>query len=213
MVAKSPFRKVIAMATWPADSELSPNAREQIFALGVTVFRFNMLEAALYTKFSIYLDRGPEVAARTLSYMSADKQIDLFQTVIEKSPFEHEIKENDDWFLKGYKRCQQNRNLLCHSEVLEIAPNMFDLQGMSFAKRRKDAPHQHNAWIWNLAQIQEAADGIEQFRDFGNQTTLCVLDRLPRLAVNVGITSSLSFGPAEHVPLPDKPPLPALLPV
>jgi hypothetical protein len=152
---------------------------DYIHALGVIASVFNLLEFRFRSLFPIYT-RLPSTSAYNLfAKINNDMRLELIRGTIKFSSHPEPIKDDVRYFLAGFKRCADNRNILMHSTVRylfgpgdvpcpELSPPGQQPQGLAFQKSPKGNPFQINTYQLTLGDIRAQADALKSFEIYGD---------------------------------------------
>jgi hypothetical protein len=90
------------------------------------------------------------------------------------------IKEDVRYFLDGFTKCAENRNVLMHSTVMylfgpddepcpAVSPPHKQPKGLAFQKSPKGNPFQINTYQVTIEEIRAVADTIQSFQAYGDE--------------------------------------------
>jgi hypothetical protein len=191
--------------------------RDYLHALGVIASVFNLLEFRFRSLFPIYSSIPVPPAYVLFAKITNELRLELIRSAIEFSAHPEEIKEHVRHFLRGFKICADNRNILMHSTVYYIfgpdddacpvsAPPGSQPGGMGFQKAPKGDPFQINSYQLSLQEIRALADSIKAFELYGDGLFWHILkNHEPSRYESWGLPKDAQYA------LPDKPALPTPL--
>jgi hypothetical protein len=177
---------------WPA---YQIGSHETIYAIGVASIKFAQLEYAMGAIFRTVLDINHDdvsvFIAQTRNYQTL---LQLLSAKMNSTYYPEEVREKLEAFVKGFKICTDNRNLLMHSNINASLEDAIMLH-----KANKDG--RIIACRPTIEELRQVADDMNAYFHFG------VL--LANAVASHG--GDYANPPALPFPWPDIPPRPKLL--
>jgi len=146
-------------------------------------------------------------------------RLELIHDAIQFSTHPEPIKDEVRYFLAGFKRCTDNRNILMHSTVMflfgpgdvacpELSPPDQQPQGLAFQKSPKDDPFRINTYQLTIEDIRVQADALKSFEVYGDRLYWHVLKNYePDRYKSFGFPDEAQF-PLSNRPVLPKPLIP-----
>jgi hypothetical protein len=174
-------------------------------ALGVIAANYNRLESELRLLLDVFMGEqmtAAEAGAYLFERLGNAARMDLLKRLYLAQVGGTDLADRLDWFVSGYGKCAENRNILMHSEPHGAACNALQLvSALELKKASKNNPGVHNFISLELRELRQVADDIDRFDIFGFDLALY------QIASERGGT--IRSGGREISPsLPDKPPEP-----
>jgi hypothetical protein len=175
---------------------------DYIFALGVLSANFNELEGVLQLLFSINVRIPFEAMIFMFARSDNAQRIKILQGCLTELPYIKRDKDAIEYFLRGYARCAENRNILLHSEISTYG-NKTKRKRVIFYKDSKKPPHDPTRYTPSITTLRAIADAMRKFAGYGSDLGFFLRDAY-WMEQEVGLRNI-------RKPLPLRPPLPRLL--
>jgi hypothetical protein len=148
--------------TWPFyDSGPS----EHVHALGVVSVNYNQLEWLLLTFHVHFLRADHSVTNLIFQKTPTNVRLQVLDQLAARTVTDPEIRDHIKHFIKGYKLCADNRNVLMHSQLLYGRESDEVFPATKFSKAGKLASYE-----LTLPDIRRVADEIFEWATYGGQT-------------------------------------------
>ncbi len=124
-----------------------------IHALGVLADNFNALESALRHLFQRYVTLPRSATEYVFMKLNNAERLEVLTACCEASKHSKRVKSGLRYFVKGFERCAQNRNILMHARTYAL----FDLQSQKrktiFHKASRKFPYFDSTYDADISSI------------------------------------------------------------
>jgi hypothetical protein len=190
---------------WSGAWKYNPGLYQHMHALGVIAANYNHLESLLGLLIAVFMgDVGETVGPFLFQKLSNSTRLDLLKQLYAAQITDTNFLDRLDWFVAGYGKCAENRNILMHSTPDNSVTSSKIASVLELKKASKNNPGAQNFISLELGQLHRIADDIDRFDDYGFQ--LIVFESARRQGGKINLLGK------EILPaLPDKPLAPILL--
>ena len=162
---------------WPEPNyELDPH--DHIHALGAISANYTLLENTVGMFFLLYTGLPVQTAENLFSKMSNELRINTIWDGLFESDVSDDAKESTNYFLKGFMRIFNARNILMHAQArrgsfFDDLPDMLNYPTdplevpIELYKASKKYPAESILYLPTLRELRSIADSAHAFRKYG----------------------------------------------
>ena len=190
---------------WSWTKRYNPGLFDHMHALGVIAANYNRLETVCACYLTFFMGSqmtAAEAGAYLFERLSNAEGINLLKQLYTTEVGGTILADRLDWFVSGYGKCAESRNILMHSEPHGASYNALQLvSALALRKASKNNPGVHNFISLELHELRQVADDIDRFATYGFELALYQIARKSGGTITLG---DRQLSP----PLPDRPPEP-----
>jgi hypothetical protein len=139
---------------------------DHVHALGVVSVNYNYLEWVLWTFHIHFLRADHSVTSLIFLKAPTNVRLQVLGQIAARTVTDPGMRDHIEYFIKGYDLCDNNRNVLMHSQLLAGRESNDVFPATKFSKKTGKLA----SYEFTLPDIRRIADEIHEWAEYGNQT-------------------------------------------